>query len=199
MSDIQNPRGFDESLQLLPLEAPAGRRRKTPFRRPSVMQMKFLPDLEVVPDLNVISVGARLRQVDRAVMRFLDMKLEMTRLTAAQLWILGTLRARSSPSISELADRLALERSTVSRNLRLLERKRFVERSRDERRRARAVTITAEGRARLLVAIPAWTAGQQELMDRLGSERWSSLQEIASILQRYTVASVRQVQPRRGP
>ena len=71
------------------------------------------------------------------------------------------------PSISELARRLGLDRSTLGRNVRVLERERLVALRSVADGRERAVTLTAKGRAALEATAPLWRAAQRDLRRRL--------------------------------
>ena len=71
------------------------------------------------------------------------------------------------PSISELARRMGLDRSTLGRNVRVLERERLVALRSVEDGRERAVTLTAKGRAALEAAAPLWRDAQRDMKHRL--------------------------------
>ena len=66
---------------------------------------------------------------------------------------------------------MGLDRSTLGRNLRVLEGEGLVTLVEGEDMRNRIVLLTETGRERLAAALPAWEAAQQRLIDRLGAEK----------------------------
>src|SRR5476649_2091554 len=68
-----------------------------------------------------------------------------------------------------------LDRSTLGRNLRVLEGEGLVALNEGEDMRNRIVRLTEAGAERLAAALPAWEAAQQRLIDRLGAEKRETL------------------------
>ena len=90
----------------------------------------------------------RLRQASRAVTRHYERALRRRGLRATQT---GPL------TVSELAAKLGVERTTLTRNLRPLKAKRFLHTLTTETdQRMRRVELTAAGRAAAAKALPAW-------------------------------------------
>jgi DNA-binding MarR family transcriptional regulator len=85
--------------------------------------------------------------------------------------LLCNLQRLNEPSISVLADAMGLDRSTLGRNLRVLEGEGLVRLVEGEDMRNRIVKLTEAGAERLTAALPAWEAAQQRLVDRLGAEK----------------------------
>src|SRR5262249_27028396 len=96
----------------------------------------------------------RCRMAARAVTRAYDEALRPLELKVTQFTLLASVAIAAFQSISEMAEQLALERSTLSRNLLVLERRGLVERSAGRSGRARRLRITAKGEALLLRALP---------------------------------------------
>ncbi|EIM17344.1 MULTISPECIES: MarR family winged helix-turn-helix transcriptional regulator [Pseudomonas] len=116
-----------------------------------------------------------LRRAARGVSRFYDGALDGFGINVAQYSLLSNLRRLDQPSISSLAEAMGLDRSTLGRNLRVLEGEGLVRLSEGEDQRNRIVQLTEEGQQRLLAALPAWEAAQQRLIDRLGAEKRETL------------------------
>ena len=70
---------------------------------------------------------------------------------------------------------MGLDRSTLGRNLRVLEGDGLVMLVEGEDMRNRIVMLTEAGVERLKAALPAWEAAQQRLIDRLGAEKRETL------------------------
>src|ERR1700741_4247606 len=93
----------------------------------------------------------------RAVARRFDEALRPLGLTNGQFSLLMSLNRPQSPSIGSVADLLAMDRTTLTANLKPLERRGLVTVTIDETdRRSRRLALTAEGRALLIAAVPIW-------------------------------------------
>ena len=78
-------------------------------------------------------------------------------LQATQFSLLALLTQTGPPTVSELATKLGIERTTLTRNLRPLEAKRFLHTMTTETdQRVRRVELTPAGRAAAAKALPAW-------------------------------------------
>ena len=124
------------------------------------------------------------RMAARVVTRAYDDALRPTGLRATQVSVLAAVGARGALSIKSLADALQMERSTLTRNLRPLEKKGYVELAAERRYRSRVLTLTSAGRAALVTALPLWEGAQRKLKGRVGQHRWPTVQDGLSILTR---------------
>jgi DNA-binding MarR family transcriptional regulator len=88
-------------------------------------------------------------------------------ITAAQFNILGTLSTNSAASITEMANFLAVDRTTLSRNLAVLERRKLLTTGPGDLARMRRITLTPDGRKAFEAALPIWKGAQQELRSLL--------------------------------
>lgn len=117
----------------------------------------------------------RLRRASRNLTRIYDEALEFAGINVAQYSLLRNLQRLDRPSITDLAEALALDRSTLGRNLRVLEGKGLVGMGEGEDQRNRAVFLTAEGQACVALALPAWEAVQRRMVERLGEGQRDAL------------------------
>jgi len=108
--------------------------------------------------------SSNLRRIERRVTEHYDEFLRPTGITALQLPILAAIGADMGGSISLLADALGLERSTLSCDLRVLEKKKLVEAFFGEDRRSRSLRLTAKGRRTLEKAHAAWQRAHARLL-----------------------------------
>jgi DNA-binding MarR family transcriptional regulator len=103
----------------------------------------------------------------RALARRFDDAFRPLDLTSWQFSLLLALNRPEPPSIGHVAGRLAMDRTTLTANLKPLERRRLVKIAVDkEDRRSRRLVITAAGRALLSKAFPIWQRTHGEV-DRL--------------------------------
>ena len=118
----------------------------------------------------------RARTVARKVTRLYDEALRPAGITVGQFTTLIGINLANPKSISGFAERLGMERSTLTRNLKLLEQMKLIEIGPERYRRAREMTITEAGKHVLEAAYPHWDAAQEALRSRLGDEEWRSAQ-----------------------
>ena len=103
----------------------------------------------------------RLRTASRAISRRYDAALKPLDLKISQLSVLTAVKIGAGTlTIVEMAERLGMDRSTLSRNLDPLERRGLLVLGPEERHRARRVTLTPEGNALIAAAYPLWKRAQ---------------------------------------
>ncbi|MGQ7791561.1 MarR family winged helix-turn-helix transcriptional regulator [Faunimonas sp. B44] len=103
----------------------------------------------------------------RALARRFDEALRPVGLTSGQFSLLMSLNRPHAPSMGGVAELLAIDRTTLTANLKPLERRGLVRVAPDERdRRTRRLHITHEGRTVLAEAFPIWEECHARL-DRL--------------------------------
>ncbi|NBF02638.1 MarR family transcriptional regulator [Pseudomonas sp. Fl5BN2] len=116
-----------------------------------------------------------LRRAARGVSRYYDGVLDGFGINVAQYSLLNNLLRLDQPSISSLAEAMGLDRSTLGRNVRVLEAAGLVRLMEGDDQRNRLVQLTEAGHERLIAALPVWEAAQQRLIDRLGAEKRETL------------------------
>ncbi|MDF2397243.1 MarR family transcriptional regulator [Pseudomonas protegens] len=116
-----------------------------------------------------------LRRAARGVSRYYDGALDGFGINVAQYSLLNNLLRLDQPSISSLAEAMGLDRSTLGRNVRVLEAAGLVRLLEGDDQRNRLVQLTEAGHERLAAALPAWEAAQQRLIDRLGAQKRETL------------------------
>ena len=118
---------------------------------------------------------ANLRKAARAVTQLFDAALVPSGLKATEFTLLVTSRLSGEATINELAERMTMDRTTLSRNLKPLVRKGLLEVSPGKDGRTRLVCISPEGERALDEAYPMWQAAQEEVVGALGEERYEAL------------------------
>jgi DNA-binding MarR family transcriptional regulator len=127
--------------------------------------------------------GWNSRIAARRISHFLDRELRATGLSAAQIGLLAEIAVMADDTLGALARRTGLEQSTLSRNLRTLERAGLVEIATVETDlRRRAVWLTETGTRRLETILPLWRAAQASLARRLSPELARQLAEATEVL-----------------
>ncbi|MFE4960129.1 MarR family winged helix-turn-helix transcriptional regulator [Streptomyces sp. NPDC056653] len=111
-----------------------------------------------------------LRKASRYLGATYDKALAPVGLRATQFSILQKLSAHGETTITSLADMIAMDRTTMASNLKPLAREGLVtvEPSPTDRR-ARIVTLTPDGLARMKAALPLWQSVQAQFEERFGA------------------------------
>lgn len=120
----------------------------------------------------------RSRRTARAITRAYDEALRPTGLQATQVTLMNAVALGPDGALpmGQLADILALEISTLTRNLRSLETAGLVDVGRSETdRRVRVVRLTETGKSRLAGALPYWNRAHGEIVAALGADTAADL------------------------
>lgn len=117
----------------------------------------------------------KLRRASRGVTRLYDEALADVGLNAAQFSLLRNLQRLGQPSISALAEAMGLDRSTLGRNLRVVEGRGLVQLGEGVDQRSRQVALSDAGRQVLEQGAPLWEHAQQQLALRLGADKRAAL------------------------
>jgi DNA-binding MarR family transcriptional regulator len=114
--------------------------------------------------------------VTRAVTQLYDDALRPSGLRVTQFSILATIARKDEANLKQLEDALAIDQTTLTRSLSLLERDGLLERASHPDRRIKAMRLTAQGRRALQIARPLWAHAQQKVLREMGTKAWSNAQ-----------------------
>jgi DNA-binding MarR family transcriptional regulator len=124
-------------------------------------------------------MAAAARQAARKLTLMYDNIMAESGLRVTQYNILSELKNGASlraPTLTELAERLVIERSALGQTLKLLQRDGLIEISKDDSdRRRHPVTLTDRGRQALERARPYWNTAQRQFLSRFGVRKGASL------------------------
>lgn len=118
---------------------------------------------------------SELRRAARAVTLLYDNAFRSSGLLSTQLGVLHVIYKSDSIRISHLAKELGMDRTTLTRNLSVLQRQGFIKISSGKDNRTRIVTITNKGRATIAKAIPLWNDVQNKVKEQMGETLWNEL------------------------
>jgi DNA-binding MarR family transcriptional regulator len=116
-----------------------------------------------------------LRRVTRAVTQVYDDFLRPTGLRVTQFSVLVALRNLHQSTVNQLADKLVVDRTTLTRNLRPLEDAGLVRTRPGADRRVREIFLTTAGEEKLQQALPLWREAQSQMRRSLGRDRLERL------------------------
>ncbi len=158
------------------------------------------------PDRERLSpcVCSTLRMVSRAVTQLYDDILRPSGLRVTQFSILGAIARLGDANLRQLEHTLAIDQTTLTRSLKLLERNGAIDRVPHPDGRIKAMTLTSKGRKALEAARPLWTRAQDKVLRELGTTAWADAQRRLAHLLRVAVKKRRRtrgqsrVRPRRA-
>ena len=118
---------------------------------------------------------ASARQAARLVTQMYDQHLRSCGIEAPQFALLMALHKNGPSSQISLGRSYGLDKTTVSRNLKWLERRGWITSSPAADARQRQFTLTADGRKQLNLALPHWKKAQAELRSEMGAAHWDAM------------------------
>lgn len=115
-------------------------------------------------------VSFNTRRATRLVTQYYDKALAPAGLRSTQYSLLSLLSMMGEAPMQEVALVMAMDRTTLTRNLSPLLKKGWVKVSVGSDRRARPLTITVKGKSVLEKALPFWEEAQAHIVSQLGGE-----------------------------
>lgn len=125
-----------------------------------------------------ICTALRLRKAARRVSLIYDRHLEPHELTITQFGLLAQVDRFDGVGIGELADKLIMDPTTLTRNLRPLQQRKLLVLAPDPNdRRSRCLHLTEAGRTALAEARPAWAQAQRQIDAAFGAGDTAKLRD----------------------
>lgn len=115
------------------------------------------------------------RKVARLLGQVYDRALEPSGLRNTQFTSLSIAEKHGPISITELSELMGIERTTLTRNVQVLERDGLVQLGAGVDGRSKTVAVTSKGRRRLAAALPLWESAQEQTLRLFGAKRWERL------------------------
>ena len=128
------------------------------------------------PGLLSPCVCSTLRMVSRIVTQLYDDILRPSGLRVTQFSILATIERSGEANLRQLEAALAIDQTTLTRSLSLLQCDRVIERVPHPDGRIKAVRLTGKGRRVMDVARPLWAQAQDKVLRDLGARAWDDAQ-----------------------
>lgn len=130
-------------------------------------------------------VSNNLHQTARAITRIYGQSLSPTGIKRSQFSVLAYLMKLGTIRVTELADQMYIERTTMGRNLKPLQSHGFVTiRKSDDDGRAKEVTLTPLGVKKFKEALKCWRQAQEKIVNQFGIENWQALEASLKKLRR---------------
>ncbi|MGD1094866.1 MAG: MarR family transcriptional regulator [Bryobacteraceae bacterium] len=113
----------------------------------------------------------------RLLTQLYDSHLRSAQIEASQFTLLSVLDGMPACNQQTLGRMMGFDKTTLSRNLKRLEQRGWIEASAGKNRRERGFVLTDGGRERLAAARPAWSQAQQQLQSTMSASEWSAMWE----------------------
>jgi DNA-binding MarR family transcriptional regulator len=122
-----------------------------------------------------------LRQAAQGMTEIYDEALAPSGLKITMFRVIRRLSDAGEPTITELAAIVDLDRSSLGRNLKVLEREGLVALGEGEDERSKAVRLTTKGKTALAEATPLWLGVQRRMKAKLSTEA-VALRRVVSVV-----------------
>lgn len=123
-----------------------------------------------------------LRKATRAITQYYDHCLEPAGIRATQFTLLVSMASVSARTLTEMASTLVMDRTTLTRNLKPLEKLGYIQTVEPRDKRSKAYALTDKGRETLVKGVPMWQAAQHKVINGLGSDRYEHLLKELDVL-----------------
>lgn len=127
-------------------------------------------------------MGMHIRRASRIVTQIYDEALRPAELAINQFTLLVALHLANSISITRLAQELSTDQTTLTRNLKLLEKRGLIAIEPGSDRRIRLASLTPEGYQVLVQALPLWEQAQAIVQQQFGQQKSQRLLSLLSDL-----------------
>lgn len=135
------------------------------------------PDPAKAKAIANVCACANLRRATRIITRRFDEAMRPTGLRSTQMSILNEIACMGDAPVAQLANRMAMDASTLTRNLTPLERDGVIVAVKTQGGRRRRVRLTERGQEILQSAWPLWKEAQAEFEATIGASRWEVMRE----------------------
>jgi len=118
---------------------------------------------------------ASFRRASRVLTQHYEAVLRPLGLRATQFTLMQALSFAGEVSQGKLGEILAIDSTTLTRTLAIMERRGWIASRSGEDRRERLLSLSKAGKAEYKRALPYWENVQQELRAQCGNKRWNEL------------------------
>jgi len=130
--------------------------------------------------VDLICMCASFRRASRTLTQMYDTELRREGLRATQFTILQALTLAGGITQGRLGGILAIDSTTLTRTLKIMQREGWVSMQRGEDRREWRLGLTKQGEAMYKRALPSWERTQRRLRKRVGNEEWEQLMKLTN-------------------
>lgn len=128
-----------------------------------------------------------MRKVTRAVTQYYDSILEPAGVRVTQFTLLVALFSTKGKTLTEIAESLVMDRTTLTRNLKPLEKMGLITTVQTSDKRSKAYVLTQQGEEIVERCVPLWQQAQNNVVNSLGEETYKDI--VSKLSRMLTVAS----------
>ncbi|HHU17135.1 MAG TPA: winged helix-turn-helix transcriptional regulator [Clostridiales bacterium] len=125
-----------------------------------------------------------LRRAANSITKFYDKMFEGTGLTASQFSLLSGIKFMEPCSNAKLADYAKLDRSTITRNLKILKERGYIINSSKNESRESQVSLTDLGQEKIESCSVLWNEAQKSIEEKVGSENIKQLRKLLEFIEK---------------
>jgi DNA-binding MarR family transcriptional regulator len=141
---------------------------------------------QILANLDLTGTGycasLNFRRTSRMVTRMYDIAMQESGVRSTQFALLVGIAKLQPVTMGALAQVLLLDRSTLTRSLRLLEKERMIEISKRAAMRQRFLKLTYSGEKALQRSLPLWRAAHARFVEAVGADYWLKLRNKLEII-----------------
>ncbi len=137
---------------------------------------------------NLPCLCANLRRAARALTQIYEEALRPLGLRGPQFTILQTLSIAGEITQGRMAQILAIDSTTLTRTLAIMERQGWIARREGEDRREWRIQLSKAGRSKFERALPHWEKAQALVKTKLGERRWGEAMKLTNDITRAVAA-----------
>lgn len=120
-------------------------------------------------------VGFNIRIAMRAITQHYDDIIKPSGILGTQFTLLVTTKLLEPITITKLAEKGLMDRTTLSRNIKPLIKMGLLRIKPSKDKRKKEIEITDEGLKKLEEALPLWKKAQEQVLSGIGYNEWNSL------------------------
>jgi len=136
--------------------------------------------LAITHQIPTTCMGLHIRRASRIMTQLYDIALRPASLALNQFTLLVAIYLFEAVPITQLAQELFADQTTVTRNIKLLKKRGLVVINPGADRRIKLVSLTVEGQVTLEQAIPLWEQAQTDVIQHFGQQKWQTLLSLLS-------------------
>ncbi len=141
-------------------------------------------DLKKFFDLPALCPAFNIRAASRVITQLFDEILKPTGLQITQFAVLVGVVSLDSPSINQLAKGLVMDRTTLTRNLKPLEKEGLIKITSGDDKRTHFVKITPKGKSAMEKTLPYWEKARTVVSEEFGQKHLDGLlKDLANVRQ----------------
>jgi DNA-binding MarR family transcriptional regulator len=144
-------------------------------------------DLKRFFELPALCPAFNIRAASRVITQIFDEILKPSGLQITQFAVLVGVVSLGSPTINQLAKALVMDRTTLTRNLKPIEKLGLIKIKQGDDKRTYAVELTPKGMSSLNKTLPYWEKARTTVSEEFGQKHLDSLLKDLSIVREISV------------